>query len=120
MNETQPNQPYSGITRHAGKWLVKLRHRRQDVTIGHYEDPAEAAATADYLRYLLYGLRPTCWPARVAKPNGPPNTMPFDHGPVLREIWRHRLVPFDTLLSRMVGYSADADEYAKRAPLQGA
>lgn len=43
MSTEQSCQRYSGVARHAGKWLVKLRHRGRDLTIGHYADPEDAA-----------------------------------------------------------------------------
>jgi hypothetical protein len=100
----QPCRRYSGVTRHAGKWLVKVRYGRQDLTLGHYEDPAEAARTADFARYMLYGLRHVCWPARVARPNGPPTKATFNISFIFRELARRRLIPTATLLSRLYEY----------------
>jgi hypothetical protein len=70
---TKPKPPYRGITWHAGKWLAKLRHRGKDVTIGHFEDPKDAAWATDVARYMLRGLNPSCWGPKVAKPNFPPS-----------------------------------------------
>ena len=70
---TKPKPPYRGITRHAGKWLVKLRHRGKDVTIAHFDEPEDAAWAADYARYILLGLNPACWRPKIMKPNFPPS-----------------------------------------------
>ena len=73
VNAEQTCQRYAGVTRHLGKWLVKLRYRGKDLTIGHYEDPQEAAYAADFARYMLLGLKPTHWHPKVVRPNFPPN-----------------------------------------------
>ena len=109
VDTTRPSPPYSGITRHAGKWLVKFRHRRQDVTIGHYETADKAAWAADFVRYMLYGPRPSAWPPRVVRPNGPPRAAPLDCLPILRQILCHQLLPAQILLRHLAEYDARAD-----------
>jgi hypothetical protein len=77
---TKPKPPYRGITFHAGKWLVKLRHRGKDVTIAHMEHPEDAAWVADYARYILRGLNPACWGPKTMKPNFPPRESEYVNG----------------------------------------
>ena len=74
IESEQPRRRYSGVTLHEGKWLVKLRYRGKDVTIGHfpYEYPEDAAQAADFARYILWGLNPERWHHNAAKPNFPP------------------------------------------------
>jgi hypothetical protein len=107
----QPCQRYSGVTRHLGKWLVKLRHRGRDLTIGHFEDPREAAYAADFVRYMLLGLKPTHWHAKVVRPNFPPNRS-YLRAPVLSRLVSARVVPTDVLRRRLAEYCAVADRNA--------
>ena len=74
IESEQPRRRYSGVTLHEGKWLVKLRYRGKDVTIGHfpYEYPEDAVQAADFARYILWGLNPERWHHNAAKPNFPP------------------------------------------------
>jgi hypothetical protein len=53
VNAQQPCRRYARVSRHLGKRLVKLRHQGRDLTIGHFEDPREAAHAADFVRYML-------------------------------------------------------------------
>ena len=104
---TGESQTYSGITRHAGKWLVKLRYRGKDVTIGHYEDLEDAAWVADFVRYMFFGLNPAYWHYNVAKPNFPPR----DSGSILRVEIISRLVsaavvPVEALRRHLEEYDA--------------
>jgi hypothetical protein len=103
---TKPKPPYRGITRHAGRWLVKLRHGHRDMTIGHYECAEDAAWAADFARYLLLGLNPTCWGCKVIRPNFPPSDREAaDRGQVLRRLFRGR-VSFDLIVRRLGEYDA--------------
>ncbi|MGA2067754.1 MAG: hypothetical protein ABSG86_22490 [Thermoguttaceae bacterium] len=77
---TKPKPPYRGITWHAGKWLVKLRHNRRDVTIGHCTRAEDAAWVADYARYILRGLNPACRGPKTMKPNFPPRESEYVNG----------------------------------------
>ena len=114
MNAEEPGRRYSGVTRHAGKWLVKLRHRGRDVTIGHYEDPEEAAYAGDFARYMLLGLRPTSWHANAARPNFPPSHS-YPRAPILSRLVSAQAIPVDVLRSRLVEYLAAADQRASTA-----
>ncbi len=113
VSTEQPCQRYSGVTWHAGKWLVKLRHRGKDVTIGHYEDPEEAAVAADFTRYMLMGLNPANWYHNVARPNFPPRrTGDVVRGTVLRCLMSAQVVPFGVLLRHLVQYHAVLEQNA--------
>jgi len=104
----QPLRRYSGITRHAGKWLVKLRNRGRDLTIGHYDDREEAAYAADFARYMLLGLKPTAWHPNAARPNFPPSHS-YPRASILSRLLAARAIPVDVLRSRLVEYYAAAD-----------
>src|SRR5512140_2927596 len=73
MHTEQPSRRYSGVTRHAGKWLAKFRCNGRDLNLGHYDDPELAAWVADFARYLCFGLDPVTWHHRVGQPNFPPS-----------------------------------------------
>jgi hypothetical protein len=113
VSTEQPCQRYSGVTWHAGKWLVKLRHRGKDLTIGHYEDPEEAAVAADFTRYMLMGLNPANWYHNVARPNFPPRH-PGDvvRGTVLRRLMSAQVVPLGVLLRHWAEYRAVLEQNA--------
>jgi hypothetical protein len=115
----QPCQRYAGVTRHEGKWLVKLRHRGRDLTIGHFDDPREAAYAADFTRYMLLGLKPTHWHPKVARPNFPPNRS-YLRAPVLSRVVSAQVVPTEVLGRRLAEYCAVADrDAASEAPGAG-
>ena len=59
---------YSGVTRHVGRWLAKFRHAGQDLNLGHYDAPEQAAWVADFARYMCFGLNPAMWHPRVGRP----------------------------------------------------
>ena len=108
MIATKPQRPYNGITWHAGRWLVKLRHRGLDVTIGHYERPEDAAWAADFARYLLLGLNPRCWGPKVVRPNFPPSDREeADRAQVLRRLFRGH-VSIDLIARHLGEYDAAA------------
>jgi hypothetical protein len=111
VNVKQPCQRYAGVTGHLGKWLVKLRHRGRDLTIGHFEDPREAAYAADFTRYILLGLKPTHWHPNTARPNFPPNRS-YLRAPVLSRLVSAHLVPTEVLRRRLAEYCAVADQNA--------
>jgi hypothetical protein len=117
MIATKPRPPYRGITWHAGRWLVKLRHKGKDVTIGHYERPEDAAWAADFARYALRGLNPACWGHKVIKPNFPPccTNLPMQNH-VLRVLFVHRLLELDTMAERRKEYDAAAARPAPATP----
>ena len=108
MIATKPQRPYNGITWHAGRRLVKLRHRRVDMTIGHYERPEDAAWAADFARYLLRGINPACWGCKVIKPNFPPSDREeADRAQVLRRLFRGH-VSIDLIARHLGEYDAAA------------
>jgi hypothetical protein len=109
VNAEQPYQRYFGVTRHLGKWLVKLRHRGRDLTIGHFEDPQEAAYAADFTRYMLLGLKPTDWHRKVVRPNFPPNRS-YLRAPVLSRLVSAQVVPTEVLRRRLAEYCVAADQ----------
>jgi hypothetical protein len=109
----QPCRRYAGVTRHAGKWLVKLRHRGQDLTIGHYEDPEDAAWSADFTRYLLLGLRPGAWHPNIARPNSPPGwRWSVNRYSILRILAWYGVVPPEVLARHWEEYQAAVDRSA--------
>ena len=111
MIAEQPCQRYAGVTWHLGKWLVKLRLRGQDLTIGHFDDPREAAYAADFTRYMLLGLKPTHWHPKVARPNFPPNRS-YLRAPVPSRLASAQVVSTDVLRRRLAEYCAVADQNA--------
>jgi hypothetical protein len=96
----QPCQRYAGVTRHLGEWLVKLRYRGKDLTIGHFEDPREAAYAADFTRYMLLGVKPAHWHRKVVRPNFPPSRS-YLRAPVLSRLVSARVVPSEVLRRRL-------------------
>jgi hypothetical protein len=107
MNAEQPCQRYSGVTRHAGKWLAKFRHNGKDLNLGHYEDPERAAWAADFARYLCFGLNPAKWHPRVGRPNPPPCA--GDDSPrrrIIRKLLGHANLPASLLVERLAEYDA--------------
>ena len=117
VNAEQPCQRYSGVTRHAGKWLVKLRHRGKDLTIGHYEDPREAAFAADFARYMLFGLEPERWHHNAAKPNFPLGNPSLEvRLTIIRCLLDAEVIARDVLRGRLHEYDAAVQQnYASEA-----
>ncbi|NLF09593.1 MAG: hypothetical protein GX594_16670 [Pirellulaceae bacterium] len=116
----QAERRYSGVTRHAGKWLVKLRHRGRDMTIGHYADSEDAAdhrfvavPAADFARYLLLGLRPGAWHPNIARPNSPPGwRWSVERLFIFRVLSWYGVVPHDVLMRHWDEYRAAVDRTA--------
>jgi hypothetical protein len=106
MSEKQPRQRYSGVTRHAGKWLAKFRHNGRDVNLGHYEDAETAAGVADFARYLCFGLKPANWHPNVGRPNFPPYARSdFSRVPILARLLRLGAVQADVLQARLLEHN---------------
>ena len=109
----QPCQRYAGVTRHAGKWLVKLRHRGKDVTIGHCENAEHAAWAADFCRYMLMGVNPANWYRNVARPNFPPrHAGDVVRGTVLQRLVSAQVVLFGVLVRHWAEYRAVLEQNA--------
>jgi len=111
MNAEQHCQHYSGVTRHAKKWLVKFRCNGRDLNIGHYEDLELAAWVADFARYMCFGLKPAMWHFKVGRPNAKPhlrNDFPravilmklLDSGAISAEKLSERLAAFDAVVEQ--------------------
>ena len=110
MNTDRPCRRYSGVTRHAGKWLVKFRHKGQDLNLGHFDDRELAAQVADFARYLLWGLRLGNWPAQAGRPNFPPRAGDdVPRLPILRKLLEARGVKPEILRARLAEYDAVAE-----------
>jgi len=115
MNAEQPCRRFSGVTRHAGKWLAKFRYKGRDVNLGHYEDREVAALAADFARYLCFGLKPACWHPNVGRPNSPPgNCDGFSRQAILRQLLRHTKLPVHVLAERLAEYDAAVEQNAAR------
>ena len=109
IESEQPCRRYSGVTWHEGKWLVKLRYRGKDVTIGHfpYEDPEDAARAADFARYMLWGLNPARWHPNAAKPNFPPGRYwDWHRSIIIRRIADAEVVSQEVLLQHLEEHDA--------------
>jgi hypothetical protein len=110
MNPEQPHR-YSGVTRHAGKWMAKFRHSGRDLNLGHYDTPEQAALAADLARYLCLGINPAMWHPNVGKPNFPPRA----DGNVLRQpvlgklLWQTSLSP-SVLFKQMEEYDTVVEQ----------
>lgn len=118
IDTEQPCRRYSGVTRHAGKWLVKLRYRGHDLTIGHYANPEDAAWAADFARYLLLGLHPGDWHPNIARPNSPPgHRWSVNRLFILRVISWYGVVPHDVLMRHWDEYKAAVDQDAPGSPI---
>jgi hypothetical protein len=107
MNVEQPCRYYSGVTRHAGKWLAKFRCNGRDVNLGHYERPEDAAWVADFARYLCFGLKPGHWHFNVGKPNAPPRSRPcFPRVLIIVKLLDNRIVSPEVLKQRLAEFDA--------------
>ena len=109
MNPSNHIERYSGVTLHEGKWLVKLRYRGKDVTIGHfpYEYPEDAAQAADFARYILWGLNPERWHHNAAKPNFPPgHCWGLLRSIILRRLAAAEVVPVEVILQHLAEHDA--------------
>lgn len=113
MNADQPSRHYSGVTRHAKKWLVKFRCGGRDVNLGHFKDPETAARVADFARYLCFGLKPVNWHVNVGRPNFPPSvTNDFSRVLIISTLLRRGAVQVDVLRARLAEYDAVATQNA--------
>jgi hypothetical protein len=105
MNSDQPSRRYSGVTRHAKKWLAKFRFRGRDLNIGHYEAPELAAWVADFARYLCFGLNPAMWHPNVGRPNHSPLSKDeYSRAFVIRKLLRATDLDVGLLHDRLVEY----------------
>ena len=108
-NTDQPSRHYSGVARHANKWLAKFRCGGRDVNLGHYEDPELAARVADFARYRCFGLKPANWHVNVGRPNFPPCfRTDFSRVPIFAKLLRLGAVQVDVLRARLAEYDAVA------------
>ena len=94
---------------------MKLRHKGMDVTIGHLEDPLDAAWTADFARYMAYGVDPHTWPHRGGRPLARPNFPPcgndrVDRWVTLRILFVSGILDASAIAARLKAY----DEVAAR------
>ena len=113
MNATQPCQRYSGVTWHAKKWLVKFRCRGRDVNIGHFDNVERAAWTADFARYMCFGLNPGHWHHNVGRPNFPPcDRFIAPRVLVVGKLIQLNVLEPKTLKARMAEYDAVAEQNA--------
>jgi len=115
MNVEQPCRRYSGVTWHAGKWLVKFRCRGRDLNVGHYENPELAAWAADFARYMCFGLNPAKWHHRVGKPNFPPSVRDdFPRAVIVLKLSRLEVLEPEILGARLAEYDAVVGQNAAR------
>ena len=105
MNADQPSRHYSGVTRHAKKWLVKFRCKGRDLSIGHYEDQELAARVADFARYLCFGLKLAMWHHNVGRPNYTPLLkLGYSRVFVIGKVLRHTHLDAELLHERLLEY----------------
>ena len=113
MNAEQPCQRYSGVTRHAKKWLVKFRYQGRDLNIGHYEDAELAGWVADFARYMCFGLNPEFWHHNVGRPNSPPRTRhDYPQVIILLKLLDLEVLELETLRARSAEYDAVVEQNA--------
>ena len=113
MSIEQPCQRYSGVTRHAKKWLVKFRCRGRDVNLGHYDDAEPAAWVADFARYMCFGLKPAYWHHNVGRPNFPSRARRnFPRVRILGKLLQLEVLEPETLWVRLAEYDAVAAQNA--------
>ena len=115
MSAEQPCRRYSGVTWHAGKWLVKFRCKGKNLCVGHYEDPELAAWVADFARYMCFGLHPAKWHHRVGRPNFPPRTRDdFPRVVILFKLVEPEVLEPEILRGRLAEYDAAVEQNAAR------
>ena len=115
MNAGQPCQRYSGVTRHANRWLAKFRSNGRDLNLGHFEDPELAAWVADFARYMCFGLNPAMWHHQVGKPNFPPTTRDdFPRVLILQKLLESGLLSIDKLQERVAAFDAVVERKVAR------
>jgi hypothetical protein len=111
MSAEQLCRRYSGVTWHAGKWLVKFRRDGRNLHFGHYEDLELAAWVADFARYMCFGLNPAKWYHRVGRPNSPPGYRDdFPRVVVLMKLVQLSVLQPETLQARLAEYDAVATQ----------